>query len=92
MPGQLHKRRPTGKAWTLAPGEDIPYDVARVYDLDGDVWERQSTDPGSTLRDSWKMPGFDPGEHEPACQGVWITPFLLDEYGPLTELPGASSR
>ena len=24
---------------TFAPGDDIPYDVTRVFDLDGDVWE-----------------------------------------------------
>ena len=88
----VRRERPASKARTFAPGEPVPYDVARVYDLDGDVWERQSADPGSTLRDSWKMPGFDPERHEPACQGVWITPFLLDEYGPLTELPPRGSR
>ena len=71
---------------TFAPGEEIPLDVMRAYDLDGDVWERQSADPASTLKDTWKMPGFDPDEHESACEGAWITPWLLDRYGPLTEV------
>lgn len=95
---QIHARRAValvrrerglfaGTARTFAPGEPIPYDVMRAYDLDGDVWERQSADPASTLRDTWKMPGFDPAEHEAACEGAWITPYLLDRYGPLTELP-----
>jgi hypothetical protein len=26
--------------------------------------------------------GFDPDEHEEAAQGAWITPWLLDRYGP----------
>ncbi|WP_131786710.1 hypothetical protein [Protofrankia symbiont of Coriaria ruscifolia] len=88
----VRRERTNTRARTFAPGDVIPYDVSRVYDLDGDVWERQSTDPESTLRDSWTMPGFDPDEHEPACQGVWITPFLLDSYGPLTESPRRTSR
>jgi hypothetical protein len=37
------------------------------------------------------MPGFDPERHEGACGGVWITPWLLDEYGPLTEIPGKAA-
>ncbi len=71
---------------TFAPGDEIPYDVTRVFDLDGDVWERQGQPP-STLRDTWNMTGFDPAEHEGAAGGAWITPWLLDRYGPLTELP-----
>lgn len=82
----VRRERAENGARTYAPGDTVPYDVTRVYDLDGHTWNRQSTDPTSTLRDSWKMAGFDPDEHEPACQGVWITPFLLDEYGPLTEI------
>jgi hypothetical protein len=74
------------KVRTFAPGDEIPYDVTRVFDLDGDVWERQGQPP-STLRDTWNMTGFDPGEHEGAAGGAWITPWLLDRYGPLTELP-----
>ena len=88
----VRRERATGKARTFAPGDEIPYDVMRAYDLDGDVWERQSADPASTLRDSWKMPGFDPEQHEGACGGVWITPWLLDKYGLLTELPQRTSR
>jgi hypothetical protein len=82
----------TGKARTFAPGDEIPYDVTRVYDLDGDTWERQSADPASTARDMWTMPGFDPDEHEPECGGSWLTPYLLDAYGPLTELPAGGRK
>lgn len=88
----VRRERATGLARTFAPGEAIPYDVTVVYDLDGDIWERQATDPASTLRDSWKMPGFDPDEHEPACGGVWITPWLLEQYGPMTEVPQRARR
>lgn len=73
-------------ARTFAPGDEIPYDVTRVFDLDGDVWERQGQPP-STLKDTWNMVGFDPAEHEGTAGGAWITPWLLDRYGPLTELP-----
>lgn len=73
---------------TWAPGEVIPYEVARAYDVDGYVWQRLSTDSGSTLRDSWRMRGFDPDEHEPSCGGVHLTPHLLDRWGPLTEVRG----
>lgn len=87
----VRRERATTKARTFAPGEEIPYDVMRGYDLDGDVWERQSADPESTLKDTWKMPGFDPEQHESACEGAWITPYLLDRYGPLTEIPNRGS-
>ncbi|MDG4791939.1 hypothetical protein O7626_39695 [Micromonospora sp. WMMD1102] len=82
----VRRERATGNARTWAPGEAIPYDVAKVYDLDGCVWDRQSTDPESTMRDAWRMRGFDPGEHEPSCGGVHLTPYLLDAWGPLTEV------
>lgn len=82
----VRRERATNGARTFAPGDEIPYDVTRCYDLDGDVWERQSADPASTLRDSWKMPGYDPAQHEDSCAGVWITPWLLEKYGPLTEI------
>lgn len=82
----VRRDRSTSSARTFAPGDTIPLDVTRAYDLDGDIWVRQSSDPESTLKDSWKMPGFDPGHHEGACGGVWITPWLLDRYGPLTEV------
>lgn len=72
-------------ARTFAPGEEIPYDVTRAFDLDGDTWERQGQPP-DTLKDTWKMKGFDPAEHETAAGGAWITPWLLDKYGPLTEI------
>jgi len=35
-----------------------------------------------------KMPGFNPDEHESAAGGCYVTPHLLDQYGPLTEMPG----
>jgi hypothetical protein len=79
-------RRLGSAARTFAPGDVIPIDVVQGYDLDGDIWHRQSSDPASTLRDSWKMEGFDPDQHESAAQGVWLTPYLLENYGPITEL------
>jgi hypothetical protein len=79
------------KARTFAPGDEIPYDVTRVFDLDGDVWERQGQPP-DTLKDTWNMKGFDPAEHEGAAGGAWITPWLLERYGPLTEIPPAKAR
>jgi hypothetical protein len=85
----VRRERAKTPARTFAPGDEIPLSVTRAYDLDGAVWERQATDPGDTLRDTWKMPGFDPGKHEPACEGAWITPWLLDQYGPLTEVTHA---
>lgn len=88
----VRRERATGTARTFAPGEEIPLEVTRVYDLDGDVWDRQASDPASTMRDSWKMLGFDPDEHEADSGGVWLTPYLLDRYGPLTELPSEAAR
>jgi hypothetical protein len=82
----VRRERATNGARTWAPGDVIPYEVAAVYDLDGDVWVRQSTDPESTMRDAWKMRGFDPDEHESSCGGVQLTPYLLDGWGPLTEV------
>lgn len=70
---------------TFAPGDTIPYDVTKATDLDGDLWERLGPEPNE--RDMWRMPGFDPERHEPGCQGCQLTPFLLDKYGPLTEVP-----
>jgi hypothetical protein len=82
----VRRERATTPARTFAPGDDIPYDVTRVYDLDGDEWARQGEPPG-TLKDTWKMHGFNPDEHEWGAGGAWVTPALLDEYGPLTEIP-----
>lgn len=82
----VRRERTTNDARTWAPGDTIPYGVARVYDLDGYIWVRQSTDPASTERDHWLMRGFDPDEHESSCGGVHLTPHLLDAWGPLTEV------
>lgn len=82
----VRRERVTTAARTFAPGDEIPYDVTRVYDLDGDVWERQGEPPGD-LKDTWKMPGFNKAEHEWGAGGAWVTPALLDEYGPVTEIP-----
>ncbi|MER7167266.1 hypothetical protein ABT336_14500 [Micromonospora sp. NPDC000207] len=82
----VRRERTTNGARTWAPGDTIPHDVARAYDLDGHVWVRQSTNPASTLRDSWKMRDFDPDNHAPECGGVLLTPHLLDAWGPLTEV------
>lgn len=82
----VRRERATGPARTFAPGDEIPYDVSRVYDLDGDEWVRQGEPPDS-LKDTWKMTGFNPAEHEWQAGGAYVTPALLDEYGPLTEIP-----
>jgi hypothetical protein len=82
----VRRERAAGRARTFAPGDEIPYDVTRAYDLDGDTWERQGAPP-DTLKDTWKMPGFDPDRHESAAGGCYVTPHLLDQYGPLTEMP-----
>lgn len=82
----VRRERATTAARTFAPGDEIPYDVTRVYDLDGDVWVRQGEPPDS-LKDTWKMPGFNPAEYEWGAGGAWVTPSLLNEYGPLTEIP-----
>jgi len=81
----VRRERSRTPARTFAPAEEIPFDVDLGYDLDGDIWQRQSTDPTSPLRDSWRMPGFDPDKHESAAR-VWLTPHLLERYGPITEL------
>jgi len=81
----VRRERATGAARTFAPGDEIPYDVTRVYDLDGDAWERLGADPGQ--RDMWRMPGFSPDQHESDAEGCYVTPHLLDKYGPLTEIP-----
>ncbi len=83
----VRRERATTAARTFAPGEEIPYDITRVYDLDGDEWVRQGEPPGS-LKDTWKMRGYNRAEHEWGAGGAWVTPALLDEYGPLTEIAG----
>ena len=81
----VRRERATTAARTFAPGDEIPYGVTRAYDLDGDIWERLSADPDS--RDLWRMPGFDPDQYEGAAGGCYVTPHLLEQYGPLTEMP-----
>jgi hypothetical protein len=90
----VRRERTKGAGRTYAPGEEIPHDVAQGFDVDGDVWDRQGSAPTDALRDSWKMRGFDPDQHEPASGGVWLTPHLLERYGPITELqrPGSPAR
>lgn len=70
---------------TFAPGDTVPYDVTEATDLDGDLWVRLG--PEANRRDAWRMLGFDPDEHESSCGGCQLTPFLLEQYGPLTEVP-----
>lgn len=74
------ERDPETRTW--GPGESIPRDVAAVYDLDGDRWERRSS-PGA---ETWRMPGFDPGDHAAALGGWHVTESLLLSYGPVTEV------
>ena len=58
----------------------------RLYDLDGDVWDRWTNDPTDTMRDSWRMQDYDPDNQDSAAAGVYVTPHLLTRYGPLTHL------
>ncbi len=81
-------RRERGDGRTFAPGDQVPADVAVVYDLDASLWDRQVDDAPPTR---WRMRGFDPAEHEPAAGEPHTTAGLLDAYGPVTEvvrLPG----
>lgn len=74
------ERNPETRTW--APGESIPRDVAAVYDLDGDQWERGTT----TDCETWQMAGFNPGEHAGAAGKRHVTESLLISYGPVTEV------
>jgi hypothetical protein len=87
----VRRERAITPARTFAPGDEVPYDVTAVYDLDGDTWERQGRPPDA-LKDTWNMAGFNPAEHEEAAGGAWITPWLLDRYGPLTEIPARKPK
>jgi len=51
-----------------------------------------SANKGDTLKDTWNMVGFNPAEHEGAAGGAWITPWLLEQYGPLTEISPKTKR
>lgn len=70
----------------FGPGDEIPSDVVAISDLDGDIWERQSTDRTSGQRDHWRMLDHDPDEHESAAAGAYVTPSLLTAYGPVTAM------
>jgi hypothetical protein len=85
-------RRERGDGPTWAPGDDIPLTVTVVSDVDGSVWDRQSTDPASGLAPLWKMRGFDPAEHESLAGGALVTELLLDAYGPVTEVPKRAGK
>jgi hypothetical protein len=74
-------RSGSGADRTFGPGDTVPYHVTEVYDLDGDVWERQ----GDPERDTWRMRGYDPAEHESRAGDAWLTSDLVEEYGPLTD-------
>jgi hypothetical protein len=75
----------------FVPGDEIPYDIIVVTDLDGDVWERQSADPTSGERDHRKMRDHDPDQHEDAAAGMRITPYLLAVYGPVIAVTAQDS-
>jgi hypothetical protein len=78
------RRERAPKTRTFGPGDPIPYDVTRGTDLDGDLWVRLGENPNE--RDMWRMPGFDPDQHDPELQGCQVMPFLLESYGPITEV------
>lgn len=59
------------------PDEEIPAEVIWVYDLDGDVWERE---PGGL----WRMRDFDPDDVEALAGEEHDDAGLLERYGPVT--------
>lgn len=83
----LEEWRKVERAATPGPLEAVTDDHGRGRRLDHSVWSGHGLPPDS-LKDTWKMPGFNPDEHEGAAGGCYVTPHLLDEYGPLTEMPG----
>jgi hypothetical protein len=64
---------------TFAPGDGLPADVTRGYDVNGDPWELEGG--------RWKTRRNNSPEHdEPAAQYL-TAQALVDEYGPITEIP-----
>jgi len=60
-----------------------PSGVVKVYDLDGDVWERG---PEPNMTGAWKMRDYNPDEYEEAAGGWYVWSALVERYGPLTEI------
>lgn len=76
----VRNQRDHASVVSWGPGEEIPADVVWVYDLDGDVWDRE---PGGL----WTMRDFDPDEVEGAAGGQYVDETLLARYGPVTGTP-----
>lgn len=75
------------KRRTFGPGDPLPDPPpATLYDLDGDAWEHQ--DAGGS-NGCYRMSERDRARNADSTEdveGVRLWPFLLDEYGPLTEM------
>lgn len=69
-------------ARTFAPGDAIPAGVTCGYDADGAVWDRRGR--------WWKVRGYNPAVHEAGAADMHSGTTLLEEFGPLTEIPPAA--
>ncbi|MGZ0153699.1 hypothetical protein ACXJJ3_41985 (plasmid) [Kribbella sp. WER1] len=70
---------------TFGRGDSLPDPPpSSVRDLDGDLWEHQDAGRGC-----YRMSARDRARNADSTEdveGVRLWPFLLDEYGPLTEV------
>lgn len=82
---QVRRHRDKVDTWT-ATGDRPPYEVMWVYDLNGQTWMRMGGKDNADTRDTWRMVTYREGYHDPACAGVWMTPHLLSEFGPVSKI------
>lgn len=84
----LVRRERDPKRATYAPGDDLPDPApAQLVDVDGTVWEHQSAGNGM-----YRMCEADRERYADSTEdveGVRLWPYLLEEWGPLTELDPA---
>jgi hypothetical protein len=87
----LVRRERSPKQRTFAPGDPLPDPApARLYDVDGEVWEHQDAGNGCyrlTAEARRRLSG-----RSIDTEGVRVWPFLLDEWGPLTEVLEPDTR
>lgn len=83
----LVRRERSPKQRTFAPGDPLPDPApAKLCDVDGEIWEHQDAGNGC-----YRMSEEDRArlaDSTEDVEGVRLWPFLLDEYGPLTEITG----
>lgn len=80
-------RREEGLTATWGPGEEIPADVTRVSDCDGDEWKRLVRGPNTGM---WRMVGYWASEHTPSAAEAHTDEQLLIEWGPVTAVEEVS--